>query len=55
MALSGKKREILEGAVAINSDRVTQPDALVVVRDGDIIRLGKRRFKKIVFPAPGKI
>lgn len=51
---SEARRKIAEGAVAINSDRVTQPDALVAVKDGDIIRLGRRKFKKIVFSAPEK-
>lgn len=53
-ALSGKRRKILEGAVAINSERVTQPDGLLAIKDGDILRLGKRKFKKIIISAPEK-
>jgi tyrosyl-tRNA synthetase len=51
---SEARRKIAEGAVALNGDLVTQPDARLNVKSGDILRLGKRRFKRIVFPAPGK-
>jgi tyrosyl-tRNA synthetase len=51
---SEARRKIAEGAVALNSDRVTQADALLVVKTGDILRIGKRRFKKILISAPEK-
>lgn len=53
-ALSGKRGKIPEGAVAVNSERVTQPDGLLTIKDGDVLRPGKRKFKKVVVSAPGK-
>lgn len=41
------KRSITQGAVKINEQKVTDPNAVVTVEDGDILQVGKRKFVKV--------
>jgi tyrosyl-tRNA synthetase len=42
------KRLISEGAVELNGERITDWRQVVPVRTGDIVRVGKRKFAKLV-------
>lgn len=42
------KRLITEGAVELNSERVSDWRQVLPIRTGDIVRIGKRKFAKIV-------
>ncbi|MDW8028878.1 MAG: S4 domain-containing protein [Armatimonadota bacterium] len=42
------KRLISEGAVEINSERVKDWREVITIRTGDIVRIGKRKFAKLV-------
>ncbi|MFF2155727.1 tyrosine--tRNA ligase [Paenibacillus chitinolyticus] len=41
------KRSIQQGGVRLNEEKVTDPNAAVEVKDGDILQVGKRKFAKI--------
>jgi tyrosyl-tRNA synthetase len=41
------RRSIEQGAVRINEEKITDVNAIVVISDGDIIQVGKRKFVKI--------
>ena len=41
------KRLIQGGAVSLNGEKITAFDAVVNLKDGDIIRAGKRNYIKI--------
>ena len=41
------KRLIQSGAVKINDEKVTDPQMVIPWRNGDVVRVGKRRIKKI--------
>ncbi|GKS12630.1 tyrosine--tRNA ligase [Paenibacillus chitinolyticus] len=41
------KRSIQQGGVRLNEEKVTDPNASVEVKDGDILQVGKRKFAKI--------
>ncbi|WP_213411364.1 tyrosine--tRNA ligase [Xylanibacillus composti] len=42
------RRSIQQGAVRINQEKVSDPQADVAVKDGDIVQVGKRKFARIV-------
>lgn len=44
---SEARRKVAEGAVSINDEKVLDPLAVPEWRDGDVLRLGKRRFIRI--------
>jgi len=44
---SEAKRMIAQGAVRVDEDRVTDSDAAVAVRDGMVVRVGKRRMARV--------
>ena len=46
---SEARRKIKEGAVSINGEKIFEHTAEITVKDNDIIRLGKRNFRRIVF------
>ncbi len=41
---SEARRKITEGAVTVNSKKITNPDEEVSVQEGDIVKLGKKRL-----------
>jgi tyrosyl-tRNA synthetase len=41
------RRSIAQGAVRINERKVTDPSERVLVQDGDIVQVGKRKFARI--------
>ncbi len=41
------RRSIQQGAVRINQEKVTDPQAAITVNDGDIVQVGKRKFARI--------
>ncbi|MEX2414873.1 MAG: tyrosine--tRNA ligase [Paenibacillaceae bacterium] len=41
------RRSIEQGAVRINEEKITDVNAIVVIVEGDIIQVGKRKFAKI--------
>jgi len=45
---SEARRKIKEGAVSINNKKIFEHNAEIAVKDNDIIRLGKRNFRKLV-------
>lgn len=46
---NGEARRLIEqGGVRLNGGAVTSPDAELVVKDGDILQVGKRKFAKLV-------
>jgi tyrosyl-tRNA synthetase len=45
---SEARRKIKEGAVTINGEKIIEHTASIVVKDNDIIRLGKRNFRKLL-------
>lgn len=45
------RRKLEEGAVRVDDAVIADPTAQVVVRDGMIVRLGKRRYRKVHLPS----
>ncbi|MGO0123033.1 tyrosine--tRNA ligase [Desulfothermobacter acidiphilus] len=45
--LSEARRLILQGGVRVNEEKITDPQALVELRPGTVIRAGKRRFVRL--------
>mgnify|MGYP001182238834 CR=1 FL=1 len=45
---SEARRSIQQGAVRWNEEKLTDPNADVAPQDGDIVQVGKRKFKRIV-------
>ncbi|HDL64870.1 MAG TPA: tyrosine--tRNA ligase [Proteobacteria bacterium] len=45
---SEARRKIQEGAVRINNKKIFEHNAVIPVKDNDIIRLGKRNFRRLV-------
>jgi tyrosyl-tRNA synthetase len=45
---SEARRKIKEGAVSINNKKIFEHNAEIAVKDNDIIRLGKRNFRKLI-------
>ena len=45
---SEARRKLAEGAVSINSQKIIEPSAQIAVRSNDVIRLGKRGFRRVV-------
>ena len=43
------KRLIQSGAVKINDEKVTDPQMVIPWRNGDVVRVGKRRIRRSVF------
>ncbi len=43
------KRMIAQGAVSIDSNRVTEEQPLVTIGEGQVLRVGKRRFARLEF------
>jgi tyrosyl-tRNA synthetase len=41
---SQARQKIIEGAVTLNGEKITDPDAELSVKDGDVIKLGKKRL-----------
>jgi tyrosyl-tRNA synthetase len=41
------KRSVQQGAVRLNEQKIDDPNAVVAVKDGDIVQVGKRKFAKI--------
>ncbi|MDT3425674.1 tyrosyl-tRNA synthetase [Paenibacillus forsythiae] len=41
------KRSVQQGAVKLNEQKLTDPNADIVPQDGDIIQVGKRKFAKL--------
>lgn len=50
LAASGgeAKRSVQQGAVKLNEEKLTDPNAEIVPQNGDIIQVGKRKFAKLV-------
>lgn len=44
---SEARRSIMQGAVKVNEEKVTDVKLNIVLKDGDIIQVGKRKFAKI--------
>ena len=44
---SEAKRLISQGGVAVDGQRVTAVDAEIEVRDGMVVRVGRRRFARV--------
>jgi tyrosyl-tRNA synthetase len=44
---SEARRKLKEGAVKINSEKISDHTAVIFVKDNDILRLGKRNFRKL--------
>ncbi|MEA1927399.1 MAG: tyrosine--tRNA ligase [Candidatus Auribacterota bacterium] len=44
---SEARRKLREGAVSINDEKIFEHSAMIAVKDNDIIRLGKRNFRKL--------
>lgn len=44
---SEARRSVQQGAVRVNERRISDPNEWIELRDGDVIQVGKRRFKKI--------
>ena len=42
------RRKVQEGAVRINNEKIFEHNAAITVKDNDIIRLGKRNFRKLI-------
>ncbi len=42
------KRVIKQGGVTFNKERVTNPQQILALKPGDIIKFGKRIFRKVV-------
>jgi len=45
---SEARRKIKEGAVSINNKKIFEHNAEIAVKDNDILRLGKRNFRKLI-------
>ena len=45
---SEARRKIAEGAVTLNGEKIIERDAHLTVKTNDVIRLGKRGFRKII-------
>lgn len=41
------KRSIIQGAVKLDGDKMTDPDACITINNGMVIRVGKRKFARI--------
>jgi tyrosyl-tRNA synthetase len=41
------RRLVTQGGVSLEGERITQPDAEVTVRDGAVLRVGRRRFARL--------
>jgi tyrosyl-tRNA synthetase len=41
------RRLVMQGGVSLDGARITQPDAEVTVRDGLVLRVGRRRFVRL--------
>jgi len=44
---SEARRLVAQGGVSLDGGRVEQPDAEVAVKDGLVLRVGRRRFARI--------
>ena len=44
------RRLIVQGAVSVDGEAVSDPDAKVPVKDGSVLKVGKRRFARIRLP-----
>ncbi|MEF3303945.1 tyrosine--tRNA ligase [Paenibacillus sp. GYB003] len=44
---SEARRSVAQGAVKLNENKVTDPNAEIAIADGDVIQVGKRKFAKI--------
>ena len=44
---SDGRRKVQEGAVRINNEKIFEHNAVIPVKDNDIIRLGKRNFRRL--------
>ncbi|MBD2846210.1 tyrosine--tRNA ligase [Paenibacillus sp. IB182496] len=44
---SEARRSIQQGAVRLNEEKLTDPNAEIAPKDGDIVQVGKRKFAKI--------
>ncbi|MNJ67151.1 tyrosyl-tRNA synthetase [compost metagenome] len=42
------RRSIQQGAVKLNEEKLTDPNAEVEIADGDVIQVGKRKFAKLL-------
>jgi tyrosyl-tRNA synthetase len=41
---SQARQKIIEGAVTLNGEKITDPDAELSVKEGDIVKVGKKRL-----------
>jgi tyrosyl-tRNA synthetase len=41
---SEARQKIIEGAVTLNGEKITDPDAELLVKEGDIVKVGKKRL-----------
>jgi len=44
---SAGKRSIIQGAVRVDGEKITDPDHRVLVTDGMVVQIGKRKFARI--------
>lgn len=51
---SEARRLIAQGAVSLDGDKVTDADAHLKVADGQVLRVGKRRFAQLAVPEKNK-
>ena len=47
---SEARRLIAQGGVRINDQRITDADAQIPIRGGEVLRVGKRRFARLLLP-----
>ncbi|MBQ4897388.1 tyrosine--tRNA ligase [Paenibacillus sp. Marseille-P2973] len=45
---SEARRSIQQGAVKVNEEKLTDPNAEIAIADGDVIQVGKRKFAKLL-------
>lgn len=48
------RRKIAEGAVSYDGEKINEHGALLRVKDGGVLRLGKRKFRRTRLSGPGK-
>ena len=44
------KRLIAQGGVSIDGEKVTDPAATVLVQSGQVVKVGKNRFARLIAP-----
>ncbi len=52
---SEARRKLAEGAVSLNAEKIIEHTARVAVKDDDVLRLGKRGFKRLILTGKKKL